>query len=148
MREKPRAILDTNLFVSAFISPTGTPNQLITLWEQRNIILLTSAALIDEVDRVLHRASIKEKYQLSEERIERLLTRLHLTAEWVMPLASLPLHSRDPKDDHLLACALGGGADFLITGDNDLLVLDTDPALEQLQIVTAQAFLQRMRDTS
>ena len=143
MREKPRVVLDTNLFVSAFISPTGTPTQLITLWEQHSISLLTSAELIAEVDHVLHRSSIQERYQLPEEGIERLLTRLHLTAEWVIPLTSLPLHSRDPKDDTLLAYALGGNADYLITGDQDLLVLDSNPALGKLRIITAAEFLQQ-----
>jgi putative PIN family toxin of toxin-antitoxin system len=142
MRETPRVVLDTNLFVSAFISPAGTPNQLLQLWEQGRIILLTSSELIHEVDSVLHRASIKERYHLTEEQISRLLTRLHLTAEWVMPLTPLPLHSRDPKDDHLLAFALGGNADYLITGDHDLLVLEGEPAIENLRIITAAAFLQ------
>jgi putative PIN family toxin of toxin-antitoxin system len=144
MSEKPpRVVLDTNLFVSALISPTGTPNQLLQLWEGGRIILLTSSELLDEVDSVLHRASIQERYQLAEERIERLLTRLRLTAEWVMPLnRPLPLHSRDPKDDKLLALALGGNADYLITGDQDLLDLDGEPALENLPIITATAFLE------
>ena len=106
-------------------------------------MLLISSELLDEVDSVLHRASIQERYQLAEERIERLLTRLHLTAEWVMPLSRpLPLHSRDPKDDKLLALALGGSAEYLITGDKDLLLLSGDPAIENLQIVTPAGFLQ------
>jgi uncharacterized protein len=142
MREKPRVVLDTNLFVSALISPTGTPNQLLQLWEQDKIILLTSAELIHEVDSVLHRASIQERYGLAEEGINRLLTRLQLMAEWVMPLTPLPLSSRDPKDDILLAHALGGNADYLISGDEDLLVLRDDPAIGQLRIMSAAEFLQ------
>jgi len=47
---------------------------------------------------------------------------------------------RDPKDIHLLA-ALGGDADYLITGDADLLVLAGDPTLGPLRIITARAFL-------
>ncbi len=41
-----------------------------------------------------------------------------------LPLAALPVHCRDPKDDPSLAAALGGNADYIVTGDADLLVLD------------------------
>jgi putative PIN family toxin of toxin-antitoxin system len=142
MQTKPRVVLDTNLFVSGIISPAGTPNKLLQLWEQDRITLLTSPELLAEVENVLQRDSIKQKYQLTEERISELLTSLHQITEQVIPLTPLPLHSRDPKDDKLLALALGGTADFLITGDNDLLVLDGNTALENLRIITAAAFLQ------
>jgi len=142
MREKPRVVLDTNLFVSALISPGSTLHRLLLLWRQGKIILLTSADLIGEVDRVLHRRSIKETYQLTDEQIQRLLTRLEHSSERITPLQDLPLHSRDPKDDKLLALALGGNADYLITGENDLLVLDGHSELRNLRIITAAAFLQ------
>ena len=145
MREKPRVVLDTNLFVSALLSPTSRPYQLLQLWDQDEIILLASVELIHEVDDVLHRVTIKERYGVSEEQITRLLFRLEFIAERIIPLTSLPLHSRDPKDDDLLALALGGNADYLITGDNDLLVLDGDPALGSLRIITAAAFFEQQK---
>lgn len=49
---------------------------------------------------------------------------------------------RDPKDVPILAAAIGGGADVLITGDNDLLVLSGDTRLGELRIMTAGQFLQ------
>jgi putative PIN family toxin of toxin-antitoxin system len=142
MQTKLRGVLDTNLFVSGLISPAGTPNRLISLWEQDRIILLTSSELISEVEDVVNRDYIKRKYQLTEQRIDVLITSLRQATESVTPLTPLPIHSRDPKDDKLLALALGGCADYLITGDNDLLVLNGDPAIENLRIVTATAFLQ------
>ena len=60
----------------------------------------------------------------------------------VSPLAPLPIHSRDSHDDKFLAVALGGNAEYLITGDDDLLVLQGDPRLGTLQIVTAREYLQ------
>lgn len=143
MQEKPRVVIDTNLIVSAFISPVGTPSQLLNMWwEQGRVTLLTSIEFVSEVETVLHRDAIKEKYQLGEERIHEFLTDLRQATESVTPLPSLPLHSRDPKDDKLLSLALGGDADYLITGDTDLLVLDGEPVLENLRIVSASEFLQ------
>jgi len=53
----------------------------------------------------------------------------------------LPVEVRDPKDEMILASALGGKADYLVTGDDDILVLQDDARLGKLQIVTARAFL-------
>jgi uncharacterized protein len=141
MREKPRVVLDTNLIVSGLISPTGTPSYLLDLWTQGRFTLLTSPLFQSEVENVLHRDYIKQRYQLAEQRISEFLADLQQAAEPVIPLQDLPLHSRDPKDDKLLSLALGGEAEYLITGDNDLLVLDGNPALEKLRIITAAAFL-------
>lgn len=62
-------------------------------------------------------------------------------AERVDLLPVLPVSVRDPKDEHILAAALGGEADYLVTGDQDLLVLAGDPRLGSLQIVTVAAFM-------
>lgn len=123
---------------AAYISPAGAPNQLLSLWEEGRINLLTSSELISEVARVLQRPAIRQKYHLTDERIRALVTSLSLATESVTPQTSLPVHSRDPKDDKLLALALGGNADYLITGDNDLLVLDGDPALQNLRIILSE----------
>jgi len=55
------------------------------------------------------------------------LAELRLSARIITPekTATLPLHSRDLKDDPLLACALEGSCDYLITGDEDLLLTFT-----------------------
>lgn len=141
MREKPRVVLDTNLIVSAFISPTGTPSQLLDICVRGRVILLTSSELLQELEDVLHRDYIKQRYEVAEQRIRAFLTDLRDATEPTIPLPDLPLHSRDPKDDKLLALALGGNAEYLITGDNDLLILDGEPALGSLRIITATAFL-------
>ncbi len=60
----------------------------------------------------------------------------------VIPAETLPVTVRDPKDIHLLAAAVGGHADYLIMGDEDLLVLDGTPALSPLQILTVRMYLQ------
>ena len=141
MRDKPRVVLDTNLIVSGLISPTGSPSHLLDQWTHGRITLLICPSVRSEVEEVLHRAYVKQRYGLSEQRIREFLADLQQLAEPVTPQADLPIHSRDPKDDKLLALALGGRAHYLITGDQDLLVLDGHSALENLRILTAAAFL-------
>ena len=57
--------------------------------------------------------------------VAQLLRALRLNARWAEPIPehTLPFRSRDPKDDRLLACSLAGDADYLVTGDKDLLEL-------------------------
>jgi predicted nucleic acid-binding protein len=55
----------------------------------------------------------------------------------------LPIHSRDTKDDKVLRCALMGKCDYLITGDEDLLILNGRAELGNLHIVKAADFLKK-----
>lgn len=55
---------------------------------------------------------------------------------------------RDARDNHILAAALGGGAGYLVTGDNNLLTLADDPRLGSLQIITARGFVVALQDAT
>lgn len=61
-----------------------------------------------------------------------------------LPLDALPVYCRDADDDHIRACALGGGANVSVTGGADLLALDGDPALGDPRILTPRTFLEMM----
>lgn len=152
MTNEPRrllkAVIDTNILVSAVIVPLGNPNRLLTAWEQGLFTLIAAPQLIHEVDRVLHRARIQRKYDVTEDRVQDVIAKLHTTTLQTTPGSQLPLQSRDPKDDMFLAIALGGDADYLISGDEDLLILNGDPALGKLQIVTVRDFLALLSSSS
>lgn len=139
--QRLKAVLDTNVIISGIIVPHGNPNRLLTAWEQGRFTLITATQLIQEVDRVLHRARIQRKYHLTEDRVQDVIQKLRTTTLQPPPAPQPPLQSRDPKDDMFLALAIGGEADYLVTGDDDLLILNGDPALGTLQIVTVRAFL-------
>lgn len=62
-------------------------------------------------------------------------------ARFTLPATDLPVHSRDPKDDPFLACALAGGCRYPVTGDRELLALAGDPASGTLHIVTPRQFI-------
>lgn len=138
---KLQAVLDTNVLVSGVIVPQGNSGQLLDAWQRDAFALVTSPRLIAEFERVLHRARIRRKYQVIEEQIVGLIESLRLAARQEAPLDTLPIRSRDPKDDPFLAVALAAHADYLVTGDDDLLSLDGAPALGTLRIVTVRAFL-------
>jgi putative PIN family toxin of toxin-antitoxin system len=138
-----RVVVDTNVLVSGILVRLGLPNELLQLWRRGYIQMLTAPTLIAEVTRTLQKTRIRRKYDLAEEDIDDLIANL-TAAEQVIPLPDepLPLVSRDPCDNVFLAVALAGGADYLITGDKDLLELRDSPALTALKIVTVREFME------
>lgn len=135
-----RATVDTNLFVSAALRAEGNPARILTAWRQDRFRLVTSTALEDEVVAVFGRPQLLRRFRLPAPQQADFLLAL-VAAEHVMPLLRLPIVVRDPNDDMLLACALGGEVDYLVTGDDDLHALAGSPALGKLQIIAPRDFL-------
>jgi uncharacterized protein len=141
----PRVTVDTNQFVSALIR-RGASFRLLEAWSRGELIVVSSQALATEVAAVLRRPFLRQKYDVPESVIQGLLDRLEQSAEVVAELRPLPedLPLRDPKDARILQTALGGGAHYLVTGDDDLLSLAGHASLGLLQIVTVGEFLRRL----
>lgn len=141
-KHRPTAVIDTNIFISAIIRG-GTAYELLELWHEDKFTLITTKDLLDEITDVLKREKIYRKYKIAEDEITKLLDGLELNATFVDPLkiSDLSIRSRDPKDDILLACCLGAKVDYLITGDEDLLVLKNKKQLRGLKILTLKDFL-------
>lgn len=140
---KLKVVIDTNLLISAIIIPQTNPDKVIQAWEKDIFILLVSQQLMSEFEDVISRKKFLNYHAVFKERGEELIASLKAAAEPVdpLPVKKLPVHSRDSKDDYLLATAFGGGADYLVTGDEDLLVLNTNPGLGKLKIVSVRQFL-------
>jgi putative PIN family toxin of toxin-antitoxin system len=113
---------------------------LLDAWYHGHFRLLLTETLRQEYREVLPRPKFREKYRLSEETIAAFLRRLEAEAVPVEPGRTLPLPVRDVQDEKVLAAALGGKADYPVTGDDDLLVLREDPRLGALRIVTVAEF--------
>jgi putative PIN family toxin of toxin-antitoxin system len=140
-----KAVVDTNLFVSASILHRGAPHDLLAAWERNGFALLISREQRAEVGNTLVRPKFA-RYGGSSTQVRSLLNRIAKQAVIASPVAELPLPVRDVKDEPILASALGGDADYLVTGDDDLLVLDGDPRLGKLRIVTVREFLDVLRE--
>jgi putative PIN family toxin of toxin-antitoxin system len=113
-------------------------------WYERAFVIVITPQLRTEYEEVLARPRLIQKHGLSQQEIGGFFEALAIDGEVVEPLSSLPIEVRDANDERVLAAALDGRADYLVTGDNDLLVLAGDPRLGELQIVTARAFLDRL----
>ena len=139
-RSALKAVVDTNVFVSGLLSTHGRPGQLLDLWYEGRFELLLSGELYAELSNALSRPRIVRDERIAQQALARLLTALALATR-VIPISTIPVSVRDPKDEPILAAAMGGNADYLVTGDGDLLALQGDPLLDSLEIVTAAQFL-------
>ena len=139
-----RVLVDTNLFIAYLLKPA--PDHFVALLLDKTgeglITLLAPAALLLEIGE-----TIKRKPHLlnliTAARLERFLQLLQTICEEIPPLEEpIPTMTRDPKDDYLLAYALVGKADYLISGDKDLLDL---PPLPPLKIANSGQFRMVLR---
>lgn len=135
-----RALIDTNVFISYLLSPhrTDAIQRIFVAHGEGAFTLLMPEALLEEISvTVTAKPRLSTKITLSE--LQQFITDILVLAEIVPRIESnIPAVTRDPKDDYLLAYALVGDADYLVTGDKDLLVLKEQ--LEEIQIVTPHEF--------
>ncbi|MEQ9288141.1 MAG: putative toxin-antitoxin system toxin component, PIN family [Cyclobacteriaceae bacterium] len=113
-----RVVVDTNLWISYLLSDNF--RQLDDLVRNNRIVILLDDILMGEIIEVASRAKFKKYF--SKDDIFKLLCFLNEHAEFVNVKSTVDL-CRDKKDNFLLALAKDGKSDFLITGDEDLLVL-------------------------
>lgn len=132
-----RVVLDTNVLVSGAIQKKGFPYKVVKAWEDDVLALVTSGPLIDEVNRVLHYNKIRVRYSLKEEEIKQILLNLMRYSIFINDPPKLNVIKEDPSDNNILAAAIGGKADYIISGDTHLLNLG---AYKGVSILTPKEF--------
>ena len=119
-RAKIRVIIDTNLFISFLIGKRLKGlNELLV---NSNVILIFSEQNIQEILMVSRREKFRKYF--SKDKVNELITFIRIIGE-VFEIGDCEEICRDPKDDFLLALAKVGKADFLVSGDQDLLEIQT-----------------------
>jgi uncharacterized protein len=136
-RPTRRVVFDTNVVLSALLFPASRLAWLRAHWREGGAVPLVSPATGRELTRVLGYS----KFRLSEQfRMEALALYLPY-CEHIDPVDQCPIACRDSKDQPLLDLAQSGGADVLVSGDDDLLVLAGQTAFV---IETPEACRQRV----
>ncbi|MEI8298761.1 MAG: putative toxin-antitoxin system toxin component, PIN family [Pseudomonadota bacterium] len=137
-----RLVIDSNVWIAALISPTGTARQLVEAVLERDIGVLMSESTFGELASRLDRPKF-EKYR-EPEAWNLFLSELVELALWQEDAGTAAGISRDVDDDKFLALAVTGQADAIISGDGDLLELVTH---EGIPIITPAKFLQLLRES-
>ncbi|MCX6559156.1 MAG: putative toxin-antitoxin system toxin component, PIN family [Candidatus Aminicenantes bacterium] len=134
---KVRAVIDTNVVVSALIRPKGPAAVLWRRLCEGAFTAVFSTELIDEIAAVLGRPKIRTRYGTTPKDLEVIAALFALRGDLVACGERVRI-CRDPNDDFLLETAVSGKADYLVSGDEDLLTLKK---FRQTRIVKPAAFL-------
>ena len=135
MNSDARYVFDTNAIISALLFTTSVPGQAFTRSLDNGTVLI-SQPLVEELNDVLGRDKFN-RYVKREER-ERFIDALVRELELV-EITEVVQGCRDPKDDQILELAVNGNASWVVTGDNDLLVLNP---FRGIQIVSPARLLE------
>ena len=133
-----RVTVDANLLVSGAVQrrPDAAPVRLIDTWRAAGFTLLLSDPLLAEVDRTLTKPYFTQRLPAAErEAFLALVRRRAIVTPLIATVAGIATH---PEDDLVLATALSGNAQFVVTGDYKLVRLKT---YEGVLLVSVHEFL-------
>ena len=139
-----KVVLDTNALVSARLRPDGNCGELLRLAAAGAFEIVLSAPILAELHDVLHRPRIQKRLGADPERVAlEYVQAIYAAGRMVTDLPEVSLVVDDPNDNHVAAAALASGADYLVSGDQDLLVLDV---VGSTRCVTPATFLAILRE--
>ena len=113
-----RVVFDTNVFVSAFVTE-GVCSVLLKRARKSEFELIVCPFIVEEVKNVLSR-----KLKAENHLIENVLLIIREASNTIHPLDSVKNLCRDKDDDFVLSCAVSANADYLVSGDKDLLIIE------------------------
>ena len=131
-----RAVLDVNVLVAGFPAPDGVPGRLIDYWLRRTFVLVSSDHILAGVERAWSQPYLRTRYRAGEQR--QAIALLRGRCELVTPDSAIRGVAENEEDDPVLATAVAGYADALVTGDRALRALDP---FEGVAIKSPRAFL-------
>ena len=133
-------VADTNTVVSGLLW-YGNPRQVLDAARTGVITLATSAPLLAELADVLQRPKFAQRLARAQVTAPTLVFGYAALAQLVVPVAIAPVIAADPDDDAVLACAVAAQAEVIVSGDSDLLALES---YEGIPIVTAAQLMARI----
>jgi len=113
-----RAVLDTNILISAFVFPGGAPEAVYRAALEGRLEIVTSPPLLAELGRVLG-----DKFGWEGAMAEAAVAQVARIASVVRPRSTVSVVEQDPADDRILEAAAQGDADVIVSGDRHLLQL-------------------------
>jgi len=115
-----KAVIDSNIWISALVAPLGRSAKIIELWEKGKFRLVISEQQFSELYEVLSRSKFTIKYRLDEKKVDALIASIAENAEHIFLEEHISNICRDPDDNLIIETALRGKAKYLVTGDKDI----------------------------
>src|SRR3989344_4299723 len=119
---KIRIVLDTNTIVSGLLWK-GNESLLLDKIENQEVLMYITFEIIDELRKTLNYPRMDKYLKKSKTSIDELMNKVLSFSHIILENAKKVVISRDSEDNKIIECALSANADFIISGDNDLLIL-------------------------
>lgn len=138
--EKIKAVIDTNVFISSLIGKTkSNPKEIIDHFKNNRFLLVLSPSILKELEAVLREPKLK--LIINKDETSALMSLIRIKGLFVIPSHNLNI-CRDIHDNKILEAALKANANFIVTGDKDLLVLKSS---QSVSIVSPKEFLNQLK---
>lgn len=135
-----KLVIDTNVLISAFISPTGASRALLRACLQGKYQPLMGTALFLEYESVLERGEVMARCPLPKSDVETLLAALMSVSEWVQVYYLWRPNLSDEADNHLIELAIAGNAETIVT-QNIKDFQRTELFFPQLAVITPETLM-------
>lgn len=120
--------MDTNQIIAGSLWPAGPAGFILEKWRESKMDIIVSPAIMDEVERVMI-----ENFNAGRETADYLKRVFAYRGRYVEPKEKIDAVKNDPSDNIFLEAAVEGGADFIVTRDNDILRLKNFRGIEIVQ---------------
>lgn len=137
-----KVVFDVGQFVSAVIAPKGYPAQLLEAWKAGTFELVTSPAILADLRRVLKYPRIRKYHKLSDEEIEENIQSIAHSVVLTSGKMTVSVVVDDPTDNKIIACAIEGGTDYIVSSDVHLAKLGT---YRGIPILSPRQLLEQLR---
>ena len=144
MKKFLRVVLDTNVIVSAILRPQGVVGEIYARLLRGDFAILYSIAQIEEIRETLRDPRLAAKYGIEEADVDTIVESIVGIGQLVSVAGDVSV-CRDPDDDVILESAVNGKAEYLVSGDKDLLSLSL---YEEVSIIAPRVFLDVLRGVS
>lgn len=133
-----RVVVDTNVLVSNYLNPKGTPARLMKLLEERRFTMLVSDDILEEYRKTMLRDHLVATHRLTNHQIAIMIATFREEQPVIVSERIINAVPNDSDDDIFIECAVSGGADFIVSGDRHLLSIGE---YRGIRIITAAMFV-------
>ena len=143
MTRTMRVVVDTNVLVSGMFGIKDSPSSyILKAIRNQEIILVTSPLILEEITEVISRERIRKLTKMTKEQTKSFMEDMIKRSNVTKGLQLLQIVGRDTKDDKFLAAAYEAKANYIVTGDDDLLILRE---YKSIKIIRPRDFIDLLR---
>ena len=137
-----KVVIDTNVFISATLTPRGNPAKVLKAWQEGKIDLVISPQILKEIKKVIFRPRIKKLSSWTDKKRDELIQDLAKIAILTPGSLKLKVVAEDPYDDKFVVAAVEGKANYIVTGDEHLRKLRS---CKGIKVVSPAEFVKILR---